>query len=395
MGNDIDNKYVLVLPSWYPSRVHRFNGDFNERLVRAVSAEVKHIVLHIIKDVGIKKTEVELIEEESLITYQIYYPGIKIPILKTIYSAWLYFALNTKYIKKIVDKQGKPSIIHCFVIQRALIIAVLAKMRYNIPLVITEQWSAFFPQAPYALKRVSFVYKWLIRYGLRSADHIIAVSEILKTHIGNWTKNKIISVIPNVVDTTLFTCSSSINTHNFRFLHISTMYPVKNVDGILRAFEEILETHHAELYLVGDMPQSIKDIIHTSPALLSSVVYKGEVPYSEVAGVFKECDCMVMFSHFETFSCVTAEALCSGLPVIITRTFGIGEYVNKENGLVISANNQAELKAAMIGMIDNYENYKREEISDLAKGNFNYRKISKMIGHVYQSVLPQTLSQNA
>jgi hypothetical protein len=44
----------------------------------------------------------------------------------------------------------------------------------------------------------------------------------------------------------------------------------------------------------------------------------------------------LLFSYFETFSCVLAEALCSGIPVIATNAGGIPEFVNSKNGIYVN-----------------------------------------------------------
>src|SRR3954454_11014521 len=57
--NLLSDKYVLVLPGWYPTSQDPFSGDFNQRHVRAAGLYRAQVVLYIVKDQSGQLTEIE------------------------------------------------------------------------------------------------------------------------------------------------------------------------------------------------------------------------------------------------------------------------------------------------------------------------------------------------
>ncbi|TZF83634.1 glycosyltransferase family 4 protein [Pedobacter sp. BS3] len=384
----MNKDYVLVLPSWYPSRVHRFNGDFNERLVNATSKYIKQIVLYVIKDATIKETQIEVEEDDKIITYIIYYPAKGNSIISKFFLFCRYAYISIKYTNIIIRKFGLPKLIHCYVIFPAGIMAKFVKWRYKIPIILTEHWSAYYPEAKDSFMRSSILKRLLIRNLLKSVNHIIPVAHKLGYFIKQWAPGIPQTVIPNVVDTSSFNYSYENRGKTFKFLHISSMYYAKNVEGLLRVFENIaIERDNVELSLIGYMPDHIRHIINGSRVLQSVIDYKGEIAYNQVSHYMKEHDCLVMFSRYESLPCVILEALCCGLPVIATDVGGIREVISQYNGILIKSECETALNEAIGAMIDNIDTYNREEISKEAIKKFNYNNVTRSICEIYKKVI--------
>ncbi len=383
--------YILVLPSWYPSRVDHYNGDFNQRLVKALSIHIKQIVLYVIKDPSIKKSQTEISIEENTITHFVYYPACKIPLISKLHSLWNYYYLNKKHSLRIISEHGIPSLIHCYVFFKAVWIAKWLKRRYHIPIILTEHWTAFYDYSKYGLHTYPLPIRLFMKMLIRSIDHIIPVSKSLKIQIKKWgAVTTPQTIIPNVVDIEVFNDNSNYQKNKNskkRFIHISTMNFQKNGEGMLRTFESVLREYDIELWLLGTLPKHIEKIINDSSLLKSAVVYKGELSYGEVAKAIQQCDCLVMFSRCESFSCVIAETLCCGLPIIATDIVGIADYINTSNGILVPSENERELKKAIISMINNLEKYEKPKISETAIKAFNYESVSFQITEVYKNIL--------
>ncbi len=382
--------YVLVLPSWYPSRVDHFNGDFNQRLVKALSKDIKQVVLYVVKDATIKKSQTEILIEENTVTHFVYYPACKIPLIGRIHSLYNYYYLNKKHSLRIILEHGIPSLIHCYVFFKAVWIARWLKRTYHIPIILTENWTAFYDYSKYGLHTYSLSIRLFMIKLIRSIDHIIPVSESLGMQIKKWGAAETPqTVIPNVVDVTLFNDEyiQAPVIDKIKFIHISTMNFQKNVEGLLRVFETILKEYDTELWLLGSFPEHIERMINASPILKAGVIHKGELPYAEAAKTIQQCNCLVMFSRCETFSCVIAEALCCGVPVIATDVVGIADYINSSNGILVPSENEGELKKAIIHILNNTEGYEKEKISKAAIKVFNYETVSAQVLEVYKTVL--------
>jgi glycosyltransferase involved in cell wall biosynthesis len=163
------------------------------------------------------------------------------------------------------------------------------------------------------------------------------------------------------------------------------MAPVKNVDGILKAFHSAVFEHgmkDARLLLIGNRDDHFQK--HADSLGLSNYVsFLGEIPYTEVAKEMQRSHCFVLNSTAETFSCVTAEALCCGLPVLAPRTGALPELVNKTNGMLFE---KGGLLKAMMEVKKNHARFDTKRISEEAAARFNYEVVGEMMSREYERV---------
>lgn len=387
--------YVLVLPSWYPSKVHAFNGDFNERTVDALSLEVDQIVLYVVKKEKGWRIDTTWSHTENLITCKVYYPALNLPVIGKYISVICYYILTQYYIRKIISRYGLPSLVHMYVILYAGILAPWIKKRYRLRIVMTEHWTAFYDYAAHNLYQYPALVQKLIKKLYKSVDHLMPVADALARQIKPWAPAVQQTVIPNVVNTSIFSseispenqCSGIEKRRKMRFLHVSSMEYQKNPEGILLAFESVLKKGtFAELWLVGPVRASLQTMINNSELLSGAVQVKGEVPYKDVAAYMRKAHCLLMFSRFENLPCVILEALCCGLPVIATDVGGVKEIINPSNGILINSEDVKALEAAITSIVNNYDQYKMQKISKDAIENYNYSSIAKRISKIYNEV---------
>ena len=195
-------------------------------------------------------------------------------------------------------------------------------------------------------------------------------------------------VVPNVVDTTIFT-SKKEREVPFRFIHISTLYDDhKNVSGLLRSFAALL-THRKDvsLSIIGDGPAAAH-IAHAKELGISNAVdFHGEKTIEEIADAMQQHDAFVLFSNYENLPCVIIEAHACGLPVIATEVGGIPEQIHPKNGLLIKAKNEEQLREAMISLMDNYNDYNAELIRNEAISRYSYQEVGKQFTTLYQKLI--------
>lgn len=388
MNKTVKNKYVLVLPSWYPSEAHKFNGDFNQRLVKAMSSKVEQIVLHIIAKSNITKPYFTLTEEKNIKTYLVYYP-LKSTLLGKIYAKLQYFLLHLKFLKLILSQNGKPQLTHVYVFWMAGIFALFLKKILAIPYIITEHSSGFYTNSPADLNQYSFLTKLLFKKIISHSSHIITVAKKLKTRVQLWAPLAKITVIPNVVDTAIFNIKvQKAQQTNFNFVHISSMIPLKNLDGLLSGFEKALQkNHNMHLTLVGRAPECVLNKIKQSVILQDKVICIGEVPYFKVKTEMVNSNALIQFSKFESLPCVILEALCCGLPVITSNVGGCAEVINSSNGILVESENIAQLSQAIHDMALNYNRFDNAKISENACNLFSYNVVANQVYSVYQGVI--------
>jgi glycosyltransferase involved in cell wall biosynthesis len=190
------------------------------------------------------------------------------------------------------------------------------------------------------------------------------------------------------VDTSRFQYAEKKGTVSvFRFLHVSNLYPVKNPQLMLKAIQLFLQTDQsAEFVFIGNKTNEWKLKAVKLGIPEKSIRFMGEIAYEKVAEELKKADALFLYSKSESFSCVTAEALCCGLPVVSSNVGAIPELVNHTNGILAEPENAAALANAMLSVKKNYSQFNRKEIAERASAKYNYSIVAKQLLSVYQKV---------
>ena len=379
-----ERKKILWLVSWYPNKYDPFDGDFIQRHATAAALLNDVHVLFINQWHGQKEIESSLSEINGLREERIYLPkhqGITGKLQN--YREWKHHFRAR--VKEIIKTQG-PALIHVHVPWKVGLIAVWAKKHFGIPYVVTEHWGIYNEFAKDNIYTKPFLVRSLLKKIYSQARSFVPVSRFLGEAVNLTLVKKSFTVIPNVVDTTLFRLSSNKNS-TFTFIHISTMADGKNVGGILNAYRRFLETTtiSTQFVFIGN-----KDDRYVQRAkslrLLESVFFKGEISYSDVARELQKAHCHVLFSKSETFSCVTAEALCCGVPVIAPQVGALPELVNNNSGYLINSNNEEELLKAMHEIVKNYQKFNLAGIASAASQQYNYPVVAEKFDRLYSSI---------
>ncbi|TAH01896.1 MAG: glycosyltransferase family 4 protein [Sphingobacteriales bacterium] len=388
MDNAPKSNYILVLPSWYPSEAHKYSGDFNQRLVEAMSLKVAQIVLYVIAKPNINKHFFTLTTEKGITTYLVYYP-LKKSLFGRIFAKLQYFYLCLKFLNLILKKYGEPQLTQVYVFWMAGIFALFLKKIYKIPYVITENWTAFYKDSKTELNNFNSLYKWSFKLILKNSSVIIAVALQLKKQILVWSPKSEIVIIPNVVNSLVFTYKANEKNRNaLKLIHVSSMNCHKNIFGLLDAFEMALQTNNnIDLVMVGPVLKPIIERVSSSLVLTSKVTFTGEIPYNYVKNQMQSNNALILFSTHENLPCVILEALCCGLPVITSNVGGCAEVINSTNGIVVESENIAQLSNAILDMALNYNKFNNAKISENACNLFSYNVVGNQVYSVYQSVI--------
>ena len=136
---------------------------------------------------------------------------------------------------------------------------------------------------------------------------------------------------------------------------------------------------------VSDFPSDHLKETAKNLGLSDSVSFIGPLSTEEVAHELSAAKALVLFSNYENFPCVIAEAFMSGIPVISTSVNGIPEYVNESNGILIPAGDQAALENAFLTM--QTKSVDPEKLRTYAIENFSYEAIGEAFTNIYNQVL--------
>ncbi|HEX3006672.1 MAG TPA: glycosyltransferase family 4 protein, partial [Bacteroidales bacterium] len=114
-----------------------------------------------------------------------------------------------------------------------------------------------------------------------------------------------------------------------------------------------------------------------------SIKWLGYLQKSEVARVLNNSGFFLHASELETFSIVTAEALATGTPVMVSNIGALPELVNENNGLLVE-NNLHEWIAGLKRIIK--INYNKKEIAEKIAFKYSPESIAEKINSVYKSL---------
>ena len=175
----------------------------------------------------------------------------------------------------------------------------------------------------------------------KAADAIIINSESLRTEIGNYLQvdDRKLKLIYEAVDHDLFkpgdagAARAQVASYGVTkpfVLFVSSLWPYKNCDGLLRAWA--LARHELgdrQLAIVGPgRDEKYVAELHSLAAELGitdDVVFVGGVPLEETVRFYQAADVFVYPSLNETFGLPILEAMACGCPVVTSDTSAMPE----------------------------------------------------------------------
>lgn len=381
---------ILWLASWYPDRYEPVNGDFVQRHARAVSSLIPIDIIHVVqvgKDVKTKNDCLYTVNgnlREWVYSFSFTKWGIG-PLDKLRYHIKFWYFYRGILLKYALI-YGKPNLVHVQVTMKAGIAALKISTQWGIPYIVSEHSSLYDPAAIDNFLTRSFFFRYYTKKVFKNATCITCVSEAIGKRIQQLAGNKKIEIIRNVVDTHLFNFQPSL-TVKFKWLHVSSMQPVKNVAAILKAFEQLyLIRQDWELEIVGPFTEMHSQWVREA-GLAHHISFKGEVSHAQVAIHMKKASALVLFSIYENLPCVILEALCCGLPIVSSEVGGTNEAVNRSNGILVESNNLEQLIKALQNMMTNYDQYNRVLIAKEAASKYAIPVIAQQFVQLYQRLL--------
>jgi glycosyltransferase involved in cell wall biosynthesis len=382
----MQRKKILWLVSWYPNRNDRFDGDFIQRHARAAAiCQDVHVIF--VTDAEIEKPIDEEWNYATGLTEQIIYFKRKKGFTARLRKQLTWKSTFQQAVTNYIEKNGLPDCVHVHVPWKAGLIALWMKKKYKREFIVTEHWGMYNDKTDSNFHSKSGLTQKLLKEIYKEAKVFVSVSRFLANDVEKTTGKKADVIIPNVVDTSLFFPKEE-KYSKFTFIHVSNMVKLKNVDTILKAFRAACNATEQEMQLImiGNRSNEYVELADQLRLLNNSIFFKGAMSYVEVAGEMKRCHCLVLFSDSETFSCVTAEALCCGLPVISSNVGALPEIIHTGNGTLVSMMNEEALAIAIVEMIRKYRAFDHKRMADEACKKFSYSTIAQSFNDLYQAI---------
>lgn len=245
---------------------------------------------------------------------------------------------------------------------------------------------------------------WLFISSIRSADHIITISEHSKqdliAHLGLPPEQ--ISVTPLGVEPCYFDridqeqIDATLRTHDLQpgfFLFVGTLQPRKNLRGLLKAFGQLptaIRKQH-KLVVVGRDGWGNEDLLPELKALEA----RGEgywldyLPKQQVMALLQSAAALVFPSLYEGFGLPVIEAFAARCPVIASNTTSIPEVAGHAAWL-IDPTDSADIASAMLAVLED-QRLREERIEAGLKRarTFTWEACAARTLDVYSKVLRQ------
>jgi len=160
-----------------------------------------------------------------------------------------------------------------------------------------------------------------------------------------------VHVVPLGIDATLFRPETPPlalqNNRHFRFLFVGGTIARKGIHLLLQAYGDTFTAKDDVCLVIKDVGTDSFYRGQTAQDRIAQFQARPEAPAIEyidrtltdlqMAGLYTACDCLVHPYHGEGFGMPIAEAMASGLPVIITGHGGALDYCTDENSFLLPA----------------------------------------------------------
>jgi len=339
---------VIWLAGWYPTTQNAFSGNFVRRHYNAVQSAAR---------VG---------DEFKLYHFATYYRGASIPMALEgedasvnivpvvqfsgpfrILNAFIYYFVVFRKLGPILFRSA--DLVHVHAADKIGVAAAFLKIFGSYKLWLTEHWAIFKQDVPDAFEKRGWWFQFSYRYLWKRVDSVLAISKPLHSAMCEVLERDIpYKGLENVLDAEFIPFIPQHKSvrrkaeESINILHISNGETRKNVAPLVKAFQEFrFHQTDAKLTLIGtEGHQQYQDNpgVDTMPAISAK----------DLAQYYLEADLLVLVSDAENAPCVIVEALCFGIPVLVTQVGGISNMCDSENSIQIPPFQTHEEKAEKI-----------------------------------------------
>jgi len=310
--------------------------------------------------------------------------------LSKVIGKLVYFEVKLRVEHLILDN-GIPDIIHLYGTQAhtSFLGPKLASHfaeKYKIPLVFNVHGSD-----GYSFK-VGEIPKPIMDC-FRKSRVFVPVSEPLAHYwqsLASEIRNLKMEVVPNPVSDKVFHFQEKSNKEKaFNIVHISTLDSNKNIDVIIKAFDQFnREVPHSNLTLIGNKNLDAKAKLRLKESTNASAIsVLGKKSRKELAQILMQSHLYLQASTLETFGIPIVEAMMCGIPVLVTRSGAPESYITENSGIVLDAPNADEMGKAILKIYSNYHNFNGKKIRAYAVEKFNEEAVANQLNSLYKKTI--------
>lgn len=352
---------VLVLSSTFPSEQQPTRGIFVRHRIRGLAKRCDVVVVAPVpwfplnRWLRAERDAVAPIEDQEGL--RVYHPRFfSLPRYGKSLDGALYFLSLIRFVARLRRSFPFEVIDAHFAFPDGMAAALLGRL-FNCPVVVTLRGSIV-RLSGYRLHRPQ------LRWALRQADRVTAVSESLKgVAVALGVPADHVRVIPNGVDSTAFRPMPQREARRLCGLPeagkvlvtVAGVYEGKGQHTIVDLLPALRERYPETVYVIVGGPRPGETYLRRLEATVRSlgldrhVVFAGPRPQAELRQWFAAADLSVLATQSEGWPNVLLESLACGTPVVATRVGGAPEIVlHGEDGFLVPYGNPAALRDALL-----------------------------------------------
>ncbi len=377
---------ICVVTSGFP----RYEGDYSGIFVynRIVGLSEKH-ELHVVYPTDVKWPENI---REPFHRHQVPYPFKTYPMALVHgldYMNTIRLSLDMLVRIRAVVKNHNIDLIHAY---HAIPSGFLASLCcHEKPLVIT------LPGSDIKIFGKKRMFKYPIKYALKKAAKIVAVSNDLKQEaIKLGAEEQKISVIPSGVTDQFGPKDKKVLRSNlglpdgFIILFVGSLIKLKRVDTLINICNNLKKDCSFHFLIVGDgiereyLENLVKDL------KLRNVLFKGQIPYEDMPFYIAASDVLTLNSESEGLPGCVQEAIASGIPVVVRDVGGLSEIITDGvNGYLTHSEAEMEERLRLLINSPHLVATIGANALEFARRNLSFDTVVKQTNELYASVLEE------
>lgn len=297
-------------------------------------------------------------------------------LIKYLPALWM----NAQRLKKIIDTET-PDLIHINDLYNLVPYIAQSRAKKKLPVFIhARMLQKSFP-AP--------IYQFWVRWHLRRADAIVAVSQAVKADWGHRAEVEVIYDPIEVKERLPPYRFTSLPPQPFRFLYLANYIPGKGQGDALQAVKMLRDKGIINFkvgFYGGTMGlqsnKEYKDSLQAFVALNKLEAFAEiNAAVTDVEAVMKAHHAVLHFSHSESFGMVCYEALYYGLPVISSDCGGPAEMMEPDvSGILLPVGDINGFAAAMQRLMEDKEECIKlsHNAAAYVRSRFNGNEVDKL-----------------
>lgn len=232
-------------------------------------------------------------------------------------------------------------------------------------------------------------YRFVINKTVRNAKKVIAVSNSTKDEIiDHLMVNKgNVEVIYEAADDFKNLANEKTEFKNY-FLFVGNVYPHKNTDKLLKAFEKFSKNNDCNLIFIGKDDYFYKRLKKSTNKFKDRIVYLSDVDDSKLSSLYESAVCLIRPSLMEGFSLPPLEAMINRC-LVLASDIPVHREILKDGAIYFNPNNWQEILDRMEFVFKIDQKTKEEYLrkgEKIAK-EFSWENTARQTLKVYESSL--------